>query len=99
VVCAAGKSVGITAGTCKITIGSQTPGGHVIFRDTAEPGDVHEIATATGINYTVITDGFGCPFAGTGAKTGASYTQHKEVTIDSTNGRTSTSADRSTHAA
>ncbi len=40
----------------------------------------------TGINYNVTQDGIGCPFNGTGEKTGASYTQTNPVTFDSTNG-------------
>jgi hypothetical protein len=78
----------ITAATCKATVGEQSPGGHVIITNDTVAGDVKVRATVTGINYTVVTDGFGCPFAGTGAKTGATYLQHNEITFDSTNGQT-----------
>jgi hypothetical protein len=86
IVCPAGKVIEITAATCKLTIGNQFSAGAVYFvNDTAAQDttfDIHLI----GIAYTVVADGFGCPFAGTGAKTGASYSQGFPVTFDSTNG-------------
>jgi hypothetical protein len=74
----------ITAGTCKVTIGEHAPGGVVNITNNAS-GDVSVQAAVTGISYTVTQDGFGCPFAGTGAKTGATYTQHSPVTFDAAN--------------
>jgi len=73
-------------GICEVTVGQQTPGGHVIITNTTTPvfnGDVDVQATVTGIKYTVTKDGFGCPFSGTGAKEGASYIQHSEMTFQS----------------
>jgi hypothetical protein len=84
VVCSeAAKPITVTAGTCKITIGAQTTGGVVNITNDTAAGDVTVKAAVTGIAYTVVTDGFGCPFAGTGAKAGGTYTQANPVTIDS----------------
>jgi len=74
----------IIAANCELTVGEQSPGGHVIITNTA--GEVDVQATVTGINYTVIKDGFLCPFAGTGAKTGATYKHQKAVNFKATNG-------------
>jgi hypothetical protein len=85
VVCPAGKVIEITAATCKVTVGPQTPEGHVIITSTTTPtpDDIDIQTTITAIAYTVIQDGFGCPFAGTGAKTGATSTSHNEITMRS----------------
>jgi hypothetical protein len=88
--CPVGKTIEIIAGTCKVTIGPQTPASaHTIITNTTAPTpDVVDLTgSATGVNYTVVTDGFGCPFAGTGAKTGASIVQHKSVTASATAGQ------------
>jgi hypothetical protein len=82
--CTSSEIITITAGTCKVTIGAQSPGGNVSITNNAG-GDVSVDAGVTGIAYTVTQDGFGCPFAGTGAKTGATYTQHSAVTFDAAN--------------
>lgn len=74
----------ITAGTCEVHVGEQTPaGGATITNDTAA-GDVTVKANFTGITYNVTKDGFGCPFAGTGLKHGGTYIQHNPITFDST---------------
>jgi len=88
VACPAGKSIQINApatGTtiCEVQVHAQTPGGNVAITNDTAKGDVTVKANVTGIAYTVIKDGFGCPFAGTGPKTGASYTQHTAITFDS----------------
>jgi hypothetical protein len=86
VLCPAGKSIIITAGTCETTIGAQGPLSKV---DLANSGTgISAQATVTGIAYTVTKDGIGCPFSGTGAKTGATYTQNTAVLVSSTNGAT-----------
>jgi hypothetical protein len=76
----------ITAGTCEAQINAQSPGGVVNITNNTAAGDVFVQSAVTGVAYTVTKDGFGCPFNGTGAKTGASYTQHSAITFDSTNG-------------
>jgi hypothetical protein len=84
--CPTGKAVAITASTCEVQIGAQSNLSKV---DLANSGTgVSAQATVGGINYTVTKDGFGCPFAGTGAKTGATYTQNNAVQVNSTNGAT-----------
>jgi hypothetical protein len=86
VVCASGGPIKITAGTCETTIAAQSGLGTV---DLANSGTgISAQATVTGIAYTVTKDGIGCPFGGTGAKTGATYTQNTAVLVSSTNGAT-----------
>lgn len=85
IACPAGQSILVRipatgSSLCEFTVGAQTPGGSVALVNTG--GDVTAQANVTGINYTVTKDGFGCPFAGTGAKTGAAYTQHNPITLD-----------------
>ena len=84
-------TIKVIASSCEITIGEQNPGGHVIATlDTntpATPNDVTVQATVTGINYTVVKDGFLCPFNGTGAKAGGTYSQKAAITFASTNGK------------
>jgi len=84
--CPAGKSIIITAGTCETTIGAQGPLNKV---DLANSGTgISAQATVTGVAYTVTKDGIGCPFGGTGPKTGATYTQNTAILVSSTNGAT-----------
>lgn len=85
-VCPAGKVIEITAGTCKVTIGGQSSVGTVTIVNQTASGDVTVQANLNSIAYTVTQDGFGCPFGGTGAKTGATYVQDSPITVDSTNG-------------
>jgi hypothetical protein len=85
VACGSGK-ITIVAGTCEVQIGAQSGLSKV---DLANSGTgVSAQATVTGVAYTVTKDGFGCPFGGTGAKTGATYTQNAAVQVSSTNGAT-----------
>jgi hypothetical protein len=80
--CPAGKSIKITASTCKVEIKGQTAlekvtatnsGGSVVVKPAVEK-----------IAYTVTQDGFLCPFSGTGNKTGGTYTG--EVTMSRVGG-------------
>lgn len=84
IVCPAGKVIELNAGTCKVTIGSQGPLSSVALTNTGS--DVLVKAAITGISYTVVQDGFGCTYSGTGAKTGATYIQESQVTFASTIG-------------
>jgi len=84
----AASPITASAGSCKFTIGEQSLTGQVSFTDNTAEGDVFAKGNLTGIKYTVTEDGFGCPFGGTGAKTGASWVEHSSVTFDSTNGAT-----------
>jgi len=77
-----GAPITIVAGNCEVTVGEQNPGGHATATNVATtttpthvPAHVNVKATVEGVNYTVTKDGFLCPFAGTGAKAGATYKQ------------------------
>jgi len=78
------KGVVITAGTCEAEIGGQTGLKSVTQKNVGNHITVD--AAVKSINYTVLKDGFACPFGGTGAKTGASYTTHSAATVQSTSG-------------
>jgi hypothetical protein len=69
--CAVGKSIKITAGTCKLELKPQN-GLTTIQTTNLAGGTVTVQPNITGIAINVTQDGFGCPFSGTGAKT-ASY--------------------------
>jgi hypothetical protein len=77
----------ITAGTCKVTIGAQKTSGGATITNTGT--DVTVQANVSGVGYNVVTDGFGCPFAGTGAKAGATYVQGSAITFDAVSPTTS----------
>jgi hypothetical protein len=84
--CPAGTSIEASASTCEVRVGTQTGLSKMDLSNGS--GDIIGQATLTGIAYTVTKDGFGCPFNGTGAKTGATYSQETPITIQSTNGAT-----------
>jgi hypothetical protein len=86
VVCPAGKAIKITAGTCVVTIGAQTGLTTADLENNAATTDILFRPTKGKTNYTVVTDGFGCPFAGTGVKTDGTYTSHSATTITSSGG-------------
>jgi hypothetical protein len=84
--CSGANKIVIIGGTCETTIGTQTGLKSVILANGV--GDMTAQANVGGIAYTVTKDGFACPFNGLGAKAGATYTQHKAVTVQSTSGTT-----------
>ena len=71
----------IKASTCHVTIGNQGALSGVAFTNETAGGDVAIKANVTGIAYTVVADGFLCPFNGTGSKTGGSYVHDVSVTF------------------
>jgi len=79
--CPEGKSIKIAAATCKAEVKAQT--GLTTVKSTNSGSSVTVQPNVTGIAMTVTQDGFGCPFAGTGAKT-ASY--HGDVLISRVGG-------------
>ena len=84
VVCEAGKSIKIVASTCSAEVKGQTGLTTAAIKDdtTATPKkDTTVTPNVAGIAYTVTNDGFLCPFNGTGAKTGGTYTSSEAVTI------------------
>jgi hypothetical protein len=84
--CPAGKAIVITSGTCETTIPGQL-GLKNVELSNGTSGITMKMNVG-GLAYTVTKDGFGCPFSGTGAKTGATYTQNSAIQISSTNGAT-----------
>jgi len=84
--CTAPVGIIITAATCQVNLGEQSPTGSVAITNETAAGDIKVKANVTGIEYDVLQDGFGCPFSGTGLKTGGTYVQGNAVTFDSTNG-------------
>lgn len=69
VVCPAGKSIKISAGTCRAEVKGQN--GLTTVKTTNSGGSVTVEPNVNNIALTVTQDGFACPFSGTGAKTGA----------------------------
>jgi hypothetical protein len=84
----AAEPIRIVSSTCEVTVGEQSPTGSVGITNNTAAGDLSIKSALSGIAYTVLKDGFGCSFNGTGAKTGATYTQASAMTLDSTNGAT-----------
>lgn len=67
IVCPTGQSIKITAGTCKAEVKGQTGVTDVTTLNTKEGVTVEPTAE---VALVVTQDGFGCPFLGTGNKTG-----------------------------
>jgi len=84
--CPAGKTIKIVSATCEVSIGAQTGLTTVDLQNSADTKSILVTPTVGGISYTVVKDGFGCPFAGTGAKTGATYTSHSATSVTSSEG-------------
>lgn len=80
------NSAGITieAATCHMTVPPQNGLGIVTVKSNTAGKDLTITLNVSGIEGTVITDGFLCPFSGTGKKTGGTYTTEKELTITPT---------------
>jgi hypothetical protein len=70
----------IIASNCHVTVENQGPLSSVTLANVAE-GDVTVKANVENIKYNVIKDGFLCPFAGTGVKSGATYKQGTAITV------------------
>jgi hypothetical protein len=77
--CPTGKNIVVVASTCEADIPTQTGLTSVSYANNGNHIDVK--ANVTGITYNVTKDGFGCPFNGTGHKTGGTYTQSSAVTV------------------
>jgi hypothetical protein len=74
IVCEAGKSIEVAAGTCKIQIGAQAGLKSVSLINNTEATPAPDLTfqpNVTKLALNVVTDGFGCPFPGTGASTGS----------------------------
>jgi hypothetical protein len=77
VVCPAGKSIKIIAGTCRAEIKAQT--GLTSAKTTNLASSVTVEPEVAKVAYTVTEDGFLCPFGSTGNKTDGTYSGHVVV--------------------
>jgi hypothetical protein len=75
----------IVASTCHVTLPNQGPLGSFAVNNIY-PVHITLKANVSQIHYTVVKDGFLCPFNGTGTKTGATYQQGVAFTYNSRNG-------------
>jgi hypothetical protein len=75
--CPAGKAIVTTAATCETQILPQTGTVTLEYKNNTEKGYVEAKVTASNVTYSVTKDGFGCPFNGTGVKTGGKIVQHQ----------------------
>jgi len=66
--CPTGKAITIVAGTCEVTVGTQSLTDVTTLNLAG--GSVTVVPTVKNITMNVVKDGFGCPFAGTGHKLG-----------------------------
>jgi hypothetical protein len=87
--CPAGKSIKIVGGTCEVEIKTQT--GLTTAKSTNSAGTVLVRPEVTGIAYTVVKDGFGCPYTGTGNKAGARWTATSDIVMKGSGGSISVS--------
>lgn len=74
--CPAGHAIEIVSSTCQMKIEAQSGLGSVTYENAEASG--HEaislVSNVSGLTYTVTKDGFLCKFAGTGVRSGGSYT-------------------------
>jgi hypothetical protein len=73
--CPVGKAIEVTAGNCTAAIGAQSSlSSLAAVNDTVSTPQRAEVKfSVKNLKYTVIKDGFACPFSGTGAKEGGAY--------------------------
>jgi hypothetical protein len=84
IVCSGSNMITIVSSTCEMKIGAQVGLKSIAFSNSGS--GISAKANVGGIAYSVTKDGFLCPFNGTGAKTGATYTQNLAIQFNSTNG-------------
>jgi len=85
--CPTGKAIVTTASTCELQTFPQKGSSTLEYRNNKE-GYVEAIVIASNVTYTVTKDGFGCPFGGTGVKTGGKIVQHEWTPIKREGGGT-----------
>jgi len=84
IACEAGKAIKVAAGSCEAEIPAQTGLEAVELVNDTEATPKRDITfrpEVGGLAYTVLKDGFLCPFKGTGAKTGGSFTASSGITL------------------
>jgi hypothetical protein len=85
--CEAGKAILLTVAPtpiCEVEIPTQSGLGTVKIANDTEASPKKDLTfkpEVTGLTYNVIKDGFGCPFSGTGTKTGGTYTASSATTL------------------
>jgi hypothetical protein len=82
IVCSGGKQILIKAATCEIGIGSQSNLSTSLVSNsgTSSAMDWTIDTNITGLHYTVIKDGIGCPLSGTGTFSNGDYGSRSTVT-------------------
>jgi hypothetical protein len=85
----ASAQIFIAAGTCEVTVGTQTGLKSAGTKNSGSHVDV--TPNISGIAYTTLIDGFLCPLTGTGSRTGATYTSASAITVKGSNGAISVS--------
>ena len=84
IACEAGKAIKIVAGPCEAEIPAQTGLKAVELVNDTEASPKRDITfdpEVSSLAYTVLKDGFLCPFKGSGAKTGGSFTASSGITL------------------
>ncbi|HST68763.1 MAG TPA: hypothetical protein VLI94_03790, partial [Solirubrobacterales bacterium] len=84
IACEAGKAIKVTAGNCEIEITAQTGLKSVALNSDTEAlpkPDITFDPEVSGLAYTVLKDGFLCPFGGTGAKTDGKFQAFEPITL------------------
>ncbi|HST68205.1 MAG TPA: hypothetical protein VLI94_00945 [Solirubrobacterales bacterium] len=85
---AAGESIKITAGTCKVEVKEQGVLSSVKLIDDTAAAPVENITMkpeVKSLKYTVTQDGVGCPFSGIGNKTTGELTSTANITLGAQN--------------
>jgi hypothetical protein len=87
--CEAGKSIVIATSVCEFKfLGQSGLKGMTYANDREESPIVFRATFAlTGLKYTVVKDGVGCPFAGTGEKSGGTFSDEVKVEAESESGQ------------
>ncbi len=85
--CPTGQAITTVASTCEKQVPPQTGNATVKLTNDTEKGSIKVDLISASYSYTVTKDGFGCPFNGTGEKTGGSVTQNEPGVI-SVSGKT-----------
>ncbi len=82
--CEAGKAINVAVSTCEFEIPGQLELASARLTDDTSATPVKDLTfkpEVTGIAYKVLKDNIGCPFAGTGSKTGATFTATSATTL------------------
>ena len=84
IACEAGKAIKVVAGVCEVEVPAQSGLASVELVNDTEASPKQDITVdlvVSAISYKVLKDGIGCPFGGTGAKTGGSLNTNSPITL------------------